>query len=176
MPGKIQIRSKKGLKKICGKLIGPKWVAVDSDSFIDWKKTRMGEIVFKESLEVFSDVKSSKRLESAEVKELRETRRIDKQRINRLEEEVATLKARIIVLESEVDDAPDPAKDEVEAPEEEVENETKSEDAFTFDPDIHTIDHRGGGSYFVMDLNEEKVYGPLTDDERSKFSKIQDEA
>ena len=169
MPGKIQIRSKKGLKKICGKLITQKWTAVDADSFMKWKSSRMGEIVFKESLEVYSDVKSAKRLESAEVKSLKETRSIDKQRIKLLEDEVATLKARIIVLESEV-------PDEVETPEEVVEVETTSEEGFTFDPEEHTIDHRGNGKYFVMDLNEEKVYGPLTDDERSKFNSMIEEA
>ena len=172
MPGKIQIRSKKGLKKICGKLITHKWTAVDADSFMKWKSTRMGEIVFKESLEVYSDVKSAKRLESAEVKELRETRSIDKQRIKLLEDENASLKARIVVLESEVPDVPE----EVEAPEEVVEVETTSDEGFTFDPEEHTIDHRGNGKYFVMDLNEEKVYGPLTDDERSTFNAMIEEA
>ena len=172
MPGKIQIRSKKGLKKICGKLITQKWTAVDADSFMKWKSTRMGEIVFKESLEVYSDAKSSKRLESAEVKELRETRSIDKQRIKRLEDENASLKARIIELESKVSDE----VEEVETPDEPVETETKSEDTFTFNPEEHTIDHRGNGKYFVMDLEDNKVYGPLTDDEKSKFSKIQEEA
>lgn len=39
---------------------------------------------------------------------------------------------------------------------------------FDLDPERHHIEHRGAGKWFVMD-QEEKVYGPLTDQEKVDF-------
>lgn len=44
---------------------------------------------------------------------------------------------------------------------------------FVFDPENHTVEHRGAGKYFVMDLEDKKLYGPLTDDEKTKFEAMQ---
>ncbi len=176
MSATIRIRSTKGLKKICGKLIGKKWESVDANKFIKWKDSRMGKIVFKECIEVFSDVKSSKKIESAELQSLRATRATDKTRIKTLEQENADLKARVIELEGMVEAAQEVSPSE-DVETEEVDTDQESEPKeFTFDPEIHTIDHRGGGSYFVMDLEDNKVYGPLTDAEKEKFNKMVDEA
>jgi len=41
-------------------------------------------------------------------------------------------------------------------------------DEFAFDPETHHIEHRGGGSWFVMN-QETKIKGPLTEDERAEF-------
>jgi len=39
---------------------------------------------------------------------------------------------------------------------------------FSLDPEKHHIEHRGAGKWFVMN-QEEKVYGPLTDAEKTDF-------
>ena len=39
---------------------------------------------------------------------------------------------------------------------------------FVLDPEKHHIEHRGGGSWYVMD-QEEKVHGPLSEEDRKKF-------
>lgn len=44
---------------------------------------------------------------------------------------------------------------------------------FVFDPENHTIEHRGAGKYFVMSLEDKKLYGPLTEDEKANFEAMQ---
>jgi len=46
-------------------------------------------------------------------------------------------------------------------------------DTFVFDPENHTVEHRGAGKYFVMDLEDKKLYGPLTEDEKTEFEAMQ---
>lgn len=46
-------------------------------------------------------------------------------------------------------------------------------DNFVFDPENHLIAHRGAGKYFVMDLEDNKLHGPLTDDEKTRFETMQ---
>jgi len=170
MPGVIRIRSKSNPKRICGKIIAGKWQSVDLDAYLSYKKTRMGKIVCRENIEELKGNKNAKALNSAEVEELKAIRATDKKRIKNLEEENAGLKAKIVELEEKLEGYT-PAKDapkEVDPMDPEPGTQPKGE--FSFDPEIHTIDHRGGGSYFVMDLNEEKVYGPLTDEERATFN------
>jgi len=170
MPGVIRIRSKSNPKRICGKIITGKWQSVDLDAYLAYKKTRMGKIVVKEHIEELKGNKNAKALNSAEVEELKVVRATDKKRIKNLEEENAGLKAKIVELEEKLEGYT-PAKDASEDVEEaDTEQEPQPKEEFSFDPEVHTIDHRGGGSYFVMDLNEEKVYGPLTDEERATFN------
>ena len=52
------------------------------------------------------------------------------------------------------------------------ESEPEKVENFTFDPARHTIEHRGRGKFFVMDENDEKVYGPLTDYEKEQYEDI----
>lgn len=47
---------------------------------------------------------------------------------------------------------------------------------FKFDPEAHIIEHRGAGKYFIMDVDDKKLYGPLTDEERTLFTEMQKEA
>ena len=50
---------------------------------------------------------------------------------------------------------------------------TEPEKPFEFDPENHIITHRGGGKYFVMDLEDKKVLDrPLTEEERTKFESM----
>jgi len=51
-------------------------------------------------------------------------------------------------------------------------SDSKKKD-FVFDPENHVVEHRGAGNYFVMDLEDKKLYGPLTDDERKNFEALQ---
>lgn len=45
---------------------------------------------------------------------------------------------------------------------------------FVFDPENHTIEHRGAGKFYVMDLEDNKVMDrALTDDEKTKFEAMQ---
>jgi len=76
--------------------------------------------------------------------------------------------------------APDPEPENEPAaagPESDPEPEDGGDDGdsepegFKFDPEIHHIEHRGGGSWFVMEL-EEKVYGPISKEERANFEAI----
>ncbi len=39
---------------------------------------------------------------------------------------------------------------------------------FVFDPAIHSIAHRGAGKWYVME-NEEKIKGPLSEDDKNTF-------
>ena len=49
-------------------------------------------------------------------------------------------------------------------------------EGFVFDPEAHIIEHRGAGKYFVMNAKDEKLYGPLTNEEKTTFEDIQKEA
>jgi len=172
MAGTIRIRSTKGLKKICGKLIGPKWESVDLDKFMSYKGSRMGAIVIKDSVEIYSDKNSSKKLESAEVRNLKAVRQTDKKRITGLEEENSSLKAKIVELEGQLVELSEQLEgsgdeDDVRPP---VVQSGSSDDPFIFNPEIHTIEHKGRGSYFVMDQNDDKVYGPLSEEEKANFN------
>ena len=45
---------------------------------------------------------------------------------------------------------------------------------FVFDPESHTVEHRGAGKYYVMDLEDNKVLDrALTKDERAEFEAMQ---
>ena len=55
-----------------------------------------------------------------------------------------------------------------------VETETVeeiNETGFIFDPEKHSIEHKGGGHWFVME-GEKKVSESLTEDEREAFNKL----
>ena len=169
MAGVIRIRSKKGPKRICGKVVGQKWQSVDLDAYLAYKKTRMGKIVIEDSIEELKGNKNAKAINNAEVEELRSVRATDKKRIKALEEENANLKAKIVDLEEQLEGYSSDEDSEVDEPVKE-ETEPETDKPFVFDPEVHTIDHRGRGVYWVMDQNEEKVYGPLTDEEKAKFT------
>ena len=169
MAGVIKIRSKKGPRRMCGKVIGSKYQSVDLDAYIAYKKTRMGAIVIKDCIEELKGNKNSKALNNAEVQSLKEQRTTDKKRIKGLEDEIASLKAKILELEEQLEGYSSSEETEVDEPVKE-DPTTEADKPFEFDPEIHTIDHRGGGSYFVMDQNDEKVYGPLSDEEKTTFS------
>lgn len=47
---------------------------------------------------------------------------------------------------------------------------------FIFNPEEHIIEHRGAGKYFIMDTDDKKLYGPLTDEEKATFEEMQKEA
>lgn len=47
---------------------------------------------------------------------------------------------------------------------------------FVFDPEAHTIEHRGAGKFWVMDSEDKKLYGPLTEDEKQQFEEMQKES
>lgn len=51
--------------------------------------------------------------------------------------------------------------------------DTDDSKEFVFDPENHLIAHRGGGKYFVMDLEDKKLHGPLTEDEKTEFEAMQ---
>lgn len=53
----------------------------------------------------------------------------------------------------------------------EVEEKKEDGPGFVFDQNKHSIEHRGGGSWFVMD-QEEKVHGPLSQEDRAKFEEL----
>lgn len=42
---------------------------------------------------------------------------------------------------------------------------------FVFDPAIHSVEHRGGGNWYVME-NENKVKGPLSEDDKKTFESL----
>lgn len=42
---------------------------------------------------------------------------------------------------------------------------------FVFDPAIHSVEHRGGGKWYVME-NENKIKGPLSEDDRKTFESL----
>lgn len=49
------------------------------------------------------------------------------------------------------------------------ENKKAEEDKdFVFDPAIHSVEHRGAGKWYVM-KNEEKIKGPLSEDDKNTF-------
>lgn len=73
------------------------------------------------------------------------------------------LKEDIVALNAEIDDLN--GRLEKDGSSEEKANE------FSFDPEKHHIEHRGAGKWFVMDL-EEKVYGPLSEEDRAKFENM----
>ena len=177
---KMKIKSKKGSRLICGKTVTPYgWTHIDADELKAYAETRMGKIVLDNCIEYAPDEKSIKGKENAEQAAIRAERIADKNRITDLEAENTELKARIKDLEFKLTAKskrtvsakkdPDPVPmGEVEQNESEPE---KVED-FTFDPARHTIEHRGRGKFFVMDENDEKVYGPLTDDEKEQYEDI----
>lgn len=49
--------------------------------------------------------------------------------------------------------------------------ESQEDNDFVFDPAIHSVEHRGGGKYYVIE-NENKVKGPLSEDDRKTFESL----
>jgi len=173
---KVKIRTKKDTRVICGKMVGSRsFVSIDADKFKTFAETRMGKIIIDNCLEFAPDEKTIKVKESAEQVALRAERKADKERISTLEAENAELKKQIKNLEFAVNSnakmqAPAPIKDDTVLVSDE--DEIESSEDFTFDPEQHTIEHRGRGKYFVMDSNDNKVYGPLTEDEKAEYDRI----
>ena len=50
------------------------------------------------------------------------------------------------------------------------ENKQDDKKTFAFDPEIHHIEHRGFGKYYIMD-KEDVVHGPLTKAEAEALEK-----
>jgi len=169
----ISIRSKRGLPKVCGVIINEKWTPVDATEFARYRQTRMGKIIVDEYIEIFTDHKSSKVMESAEVSALKDTRATDKKRIKRLEVENSDLKAdlkkaqeRIEKLDLIIKDLSIPGPtDAPPAPDKEV---SEDDTEFIFDPEKHTLEHKGNGKYVVMDEMDVQVHVP-TSDEKDAF-------
>lgn len=67
-----------------------------------------------------------------------------------------------------VDEAIDVGADELREPEEVTE-------IWEFDPEIHTVKHRGGGKWYVME-GDEKVEGPLSPEDRIKYQAIENDS
>jgi len=170
---KVKVRTKKDTRVICGKMVGSRsFVSIDSDKFKAFAETRMGKIIIDNCLEFAPDEKTLKVKESAEQVALRAERKADKERISTLEAENAELKNQIKDLEFAVNSnakmqAPAPIKEDTELIPDD--DEVKPSENFTFDPEQHTIEHRGRGKYFVMDVNDDKVYGPLTEEEKAEY-------
>lgn len=95
-----------------------------------------------------------------------------KKHITALEKKISDLNAEILAFS----DMPDLTEDQkpVEEPEPEKKEEKKDKpeiEGFVFDPEKHHIEHRGGGHWYVMEL-EGKVHGPLTEEEKTAFGEL----
>lgn len=163
---KISIRSKHGTHKIAGKIVGHKFVDVDEDALKKYGSTRMGTIVLNKCIEFASDSKSKKAENNSVVAGLRAEAKEYKERIQRLEAENLELNKKLIESHSGDDSN---LKSDVELKKE------LNDEPFVFDPEKHSVEHRGGGSYFVVDEKNEKVRGPLSEDEKEKYKAMQTE-
>jgi hypothetical protein len=79
--------------------------------------------------------------------------------------EIEALKTQL-AEKKKIDIKPETSKGK---PVESVEESAKAD--FVFNPEIHSIEHRGAGQWFVME-GEKKVYGALTPEERTKFDTL----
>ena len=73
--------------------------------------------------------------------------------------------------ESEVKTAFEMVEEDVE-----LEPETEKEpEGWKFDPYMHTVKHRGGGKWYVME-GDEKIEGPLSPEDRIKYQAMENDS
>ena len=174
MVKKVRIKTRKDTRVICGKLITSHgYTTVDADKLEAFARTRMGKIIMDNCIEFEPKVdktsKAALELASAQAENAE-----DKARIQQLEKENRELKDQVKKLTFELTkSSTKPTKAKKDKTEEIDPEDLKTDDqsdGFVFDPEKHTIEHRVAGKFFVMDENDDKVYGPLTEDEKAEFS------
>lgn len=95
---------------------------------------------------------------------------IEKKIKAKYDKKIKSLEEKISALVSRLDDPNEP-----DASKKTAEVDKKKEKEFSFDPENHTVEHRGAGKYFVMDLEDNKIHGPLSDEEKTQFEAMQKE-
>lgn len=164
----VQIKSKKGLLRIGGKVIGQSFVSVNADDLDAYARTSMGAKNIKARVE-FKAERNPAAKENLELVALKEEMNRNRERMESLEIENGALKAELVILKSQAAPVEEIAGDSVRAETPDIVSASKG---FAFDPAIHSVEHRGAGKYFVMDESDNKVYGPLTEDEKVTFMKM----
>ncbi len=184
----VKIKNK-GNPIYIGKTLCPRneITAVNENNLKSYLKTAGGASKYGKTLFVFDDdLRKQQQAERSAVKskayaEVRQelSPLIKKEVEDKLEavyeKKIADLNDKIVSLNAELDTlkngTSDPAPSKKESPANTTETVESADNDFVFDPEKHVLEHRGRGQYYVMDC-EEKVYGPVTADERKKFEAL----
>lgn len=84
-------------------------------------------------------------------------------KIDALKTDIDSKDARIADLEKKLETVDDLVSDDKD-----------NEDDFVFDPENHTIEHKGAGRYYIFDLEDNKVLDrAITKEEKEKFEAMQ---
>lgn len=156
---------------------------VNENDLKAFAKTPSGSFFFDESLIEIVDEDQKKKeqsqLEALTAQAMAKARQelspiIEKEIREKLEaeygESISILKKQIDDLTINIDDNKNDDEPLENITEDKPKEKPESKE-FVFDPEKHSVEHRGGGNWFVMEL-EEKVYGPLDEDEKTKFESM----
>jgi regulator of replication initiation timing len=144
---------------------------VSKNDFELWASTKVGKTLIDSDAVLIVDPDEVKKQKTEkEILTAKIRGEIDRE-VKSLKTENKVLKKRISELENALYTKPEESE-ESDTSENSEPNDNMVDPDFKFDPEIHHIEHRGGGNWFVMN-QEEKVYGPITDEEKQTFeSKI----
>lgn len=153
---------------------------VDSDALKDYCKAVSGSHVFTNFLTVVDDdYEKKKKVEAAALK-AKAVNEVKAEVLKEVEVDLTAkigkkYKAEIEGLNGKISDLNGQIKtlteENLTLKKGSVPSDDEKKGEFVLDPEKHHIEHRGGGSWYVMD-QEEKVNGPLSDADRAKFEEM----